>query len=233
MNTLAQYAPDIKSMIVAAETLTPLDFERGWGLSGGHIFHGELSLDQFFTMRPLLGSWSVSDADTRVVHVRLGHASRHRAYRRIRPERRTRNCTSSVVGAVCSARSASNKGCRGNDEICRPLADIAVGARVAYRRRKSRPGRLFNCPARNLHRQASREQPQRMPARPLRPGETPPKGSAVIKGQVTAGGTGAPVRRAQVRAMSMEARGGGVTSTDDNGHFEIKELARGPLHRHA
>jgi phytoene dehydrogenase-like protein len=35
--------------------LTPLDLERGWGLTGGHIFHGELSLDQFFTMRPLLG----------------------------------------------------------------------------------------------------------------------------------------------------------------------------------
>ena len=55
VNTLAQYAPDLKSLIVAAETLTPLDFERGWGLTGGHIFHGELSLDQFFTMRPLLG----------------------------------------------------------------------------------------------------------------------------------------------------------------------------------
>ena len=69
--------------------------------------------------------------------------------------------------------------------------------------------------------------PQRMPARPLRPGETPPKGTAVIKGQVTAGGTGAPVRRAQVRAISMEGRGGGVTSTDSNGLFEIKDLAAG------
>ncbi len=55
INTLAQYAPGIKSTIVAAETLTPLDLERGWGLTGGQIFHGELSLDQFFTMRPLLG----------------------------------------------------------------------------------------------------------------------------------------------------------------------------------
>jgi phytoene dehydrogenase-like protein len=55
VSTLAQYAPDIKPLIVAAETLTPLDLERGWGLTGGHIFHGELSLDQFFTMRPLLG----------------------------------------------------------------------------------------------------------------------------------------------------------------------------------
>ena len=53
--TLEQYAPGIKSLIVGGETLTPLDFERGWGLTGGQIFHGELSLDQFFTMRPLLG----------------------------------------------------------------------------------------------------------------------------------------------------------------------------------
>ncbi len=70
-------------------------------------------------------------------------------------------------------------------------------------------------------------QPQRMPARPLRPGETPPKGSAVIKGQVRADVTGAPVRRAQVRATSLEGRGGSVTSTDNNGSFEIKELPAG------
>jgi hypothetical protein len=68
--------------------------------------------------------------------------------------------------------------------------------------------------------------PQRMPARPLRPGETPPKGTAVLKGQVLAA-TGGPVRRAQVRAMSMEGRGGGVTSTDAEGRYEIKELSAG------
>jgi phytoene dehydrogenase-like protein len=55
VNTLEQYAPGLKSLIVAAQTLTPLDMEREWGLTGGQIFHGELSLDQFFTMRPLLG----------------------------------------------------------------------------------------------------------------------------------------------------------------------------------
>ena len=55
--------------------------------------------------------------------------------------------------------------------------------------------------------------PQRMPARPLKPGEAPPKGTAVLKGQVLAA-SGGPIRRAQVRAMSMEGRGGGVTSTD-------------------
>ena len=69
--------------------------------------------------------------------------------------------------------------------------------------------------------------PPRMPARPLRPGETPPKGTAVLKGQVIASGTGTPVRRAQVRAMSMEGRGGGVTSTDNEGRWEIKDLPAG------
>jgi hypothetical protein len=68
--------------------------------------------------------------------------------------------------------------------------------------------------------------PQRMPARPLKPGEAPPKGTAVLKGQVLAA-SGGPVRRAQVRAMSMEGRGGGVTSTDAEGRYEIKDLPAG------
>jgi hypothetical protein len=68
--------------------------------------------------------------------------------------------------------------------------------------------------------------PQRMPARPLRPGEAPPKGAAVIKGYVMAVGTGTPVRRAQVRAASTEG-GGGVTTTDAEGRFEIRELPAG------
>jgi hypothetical protein len=74
--------------------------------------------------------------------------------------------------------------------------------------------------------QPSSATPQRMPARPLRPGETPPTGTAVFKGQVLAA-TGSPVRRAQVRAMSMEGRGGGVTSTDAEGRYEIRDLPAG------
>ena len=70
-------------------------------------------------------------------------------------------------------------------------------------------------------------QPARMPARPLKPGETPPKGTAVIRGYVLAAGSGAPVRRAQVRAMAMNAGGGGVTNTDAQGRYEIKDLPAG------
>lgn len=52
---LEAYAPQVRSQIVAAQVFSPADLERDLGLSGGHIFHGELALDQIFTMRPLLG----------------------------------------------------------------------------------------------------------------------------------------------------------------------------------
>jgi phytoene dehydrogenase-like protein len=55
IGTLDRHAPGLQGMIVAAQLITPADLERDWNLSGGHIFHGELSLDQAFTMRPLLG----------------------------------------------------------------------------------------------------------------------------------------------------------------------------------
>lgn len=55
IKTLAEYAPDLPSKILARRVITPLDLESEYGLTGGHISHGELALDQLFTMRPLLG----------------------------------------------------------------------------------------------------------------------------------------------------------------------------------
>jgi phytoene dehydrogenase-like protein len=55
IKTLAVYAPDLSSKILAAQIITPKDLEDTYGLTGGHPFHGELALDQLFTMRPLLG----------------------------------------------------------------------------------------------------------------------------------------------------------------------------------
>jgi len=54
IRTLASYAPDLASRVLARQVLTPLDLEETFGLTGGHLFHGELALDQLFTMRPLL-----------------------------------------------------------------------------------------------------------------------------------------------------------------------------------
>jgi phytoene dehydrogenase-like protein len=55
VNTLAEYAPNLPNLIEGFQVITPQDLEDTYGLTGGHIFHGELALDQFFTMRPLLG----------------------------------------------------------------------------------------------------------------------------------------------------------------------------------
>ncbi|HEV2351647.1 MAG TPA: NAD(P)/FAD-dependent oxidoreductase [Terriglobia bacterium] len=55
VKTLSDYAPDLPGLILHGQVITPLDLEEIYGMSGGHIFHGELSLDQLFTMRPLLG----------------------------------------------------------------------------------------------------------------------------------------------------------------------------------
>ena len=54
VKTIAQYAPNLPQSILSPQIITPKDLEETYGLTGGHIFHGELALDQFFTMRPLL-----------------------------------------------------------------------------------------------------------------------------------------------------------------------------------
>jgi phytoene dehydrogenase-like protein len=57
LETLEEYAPGVRTSVEAAQVITPSDLERDYGLSGGHIYHGEPALDQLFTMRPILG-WS-------------------------------------------------------------------------------------------------------------------------------------------------------------------------------
>jgi phytoene dehydrogenase-like protein len=55
MRTLEEYAPGIGALVEARQVITPADLDASYGLSGGHPFHGELSIDQLFTMRPTLG----------------------------------------------------------------------------------------------------------------------------------------------------------------------------------
>jgi phytoene dehydrogenase-like protein len=52
---IEEYAPGFRSLIIDKQVLTPLDLERRFGLAGGNIFHGEMSLDQMFVMRPVAG----------------------------------------------------------------------------------------------------------------------------------------------------------------------------------
>ncbi|KAL5471396.1 hypothetical protein EMCRGX_G029511 [Ephydatia muelleri] len=50
---IEEYAPGFKQLVVGKEVLTPPDLERIFGLTGGSIFHGSMSLDQLYMFRPI------------------------------------------------------------------------------------------------------------------------------------------------------------------------------------
>ncbi len=55
IDTVDSYAPGFKASVLGRIALSPLDLERKFGLIGGDIFHGKLTLDQLFSARPMLG----------------------------------------------------------------------------------------------------------------------------------------------------------------------------------
>ena len=57
MRTLGEHVPELRGKAVVREVLTPLDLEGRYGVTEGHLYHGELTLDQILFMRPVPG-WS-------------------------------------------------------------------------------------------------------------------------------------------------------------------------------
>jgi phytoene dehydrogenase-like protein len=55
IDRIAEFAPNIRDIIIGRQVLTPLDIERTMGLTEGNIFQGELSLEQLFFNRPVPG----------------------------------------------------------------------------------------------------------------------------------------------------------------------------------
>ena len=55
INTVNEYAPNFKASVLGRQIMSPLDLERTFGLVDGDICHGQLSLDQLFSARPMLG----------------------------------------------------------------------------------------------------------------------------------------------------------------------------------
>jgi phytoene dehydrogenase-like protein len=55
IKTVDDYAPGFAKGVIARQIHSPLDLERKFGLLGGDIFHGALTLDQLFSARPMLG----------------------------------------------------------------------------------------------------------------------------------------------------------------------------------
>lgn len=74
LDVLAPHAPELEASIVGSELFTPADLDAQWGTPGGHIYHGEQTIDQWWTMRPLLG-WS--DGTTPIARLFLTGAGTH------------------------------------------------------------------------------------------------------------------------------------------------------------
>lgn len=55
IDTVTAHAPNFKASVIARQIHSPLDLERKFGLIGGDIFHGRMSLDQLWSARPVLG----------------------------------------------------------------------------------------------------------------------------------------------------------------------------------
>ena len=55
IDVLAHYAPNVPGAILHRQVLSPLDLERTFGLTGGNIFQGAMSLVQLYFMRPVAG----------------------------------------------------------------------------------------------------------------------------------------------------------------------------------
>jgi phytoene dehydrogenase-like protein len=55
IDTVTAHAPNFKASVLGRQVLSPLDLERRFGLLDGDIFHGQLTLDQLFSARPVLG----------------------------------------------------------------------------------------------------------------------------------------------------------------------------------
>ena len=53
VDAIAAYAPNMRELVRHRQVVTPLDLERDWSLSEGNIFHGELTLEQLFFLRPV------------------------------------------------------------------------------------------------------------------------------------------------------------------------------------
>jgi phytoene dehydrogenase-like protein len=56
LSTIEEYAPDIREVVEHAQVVTPEDIETALGMTGGSCFHGDLTPDQMFSMRPFPGA---------------------------------------------------------------------------------------------------------------------------------------------------------------------------------
>jgi phytoene dehydrogenase-like protein len=72
IDTVERTAPGFKASVLGRQILSPLDLERTFGLTGGDIFHGAMSLDQIFWARPMMGFANYRGAVSGLYHCGAG-----------------------------------------------------------------------------------------------------------------------------------------------------------------
>ncbi|MGY3120551.1 phytoene dehydrogenase-like protein [Bradyrhizobium sp. S3.14.4] len=87
--TVDKYAPGFAASVLGRQILSPLDLERQFGLLGGDIFHGALTLNQLFSGAADAGPCRLSRSPEGPLSLRLRRSPRRRRHRRPRPQRRT------------------------------------------------------------------------------------------------------------------------------------------------
>ena len=100
--TVDSYAPGFAASVLGRQIKSPLDLERDFGLVGGDIFHGKLTLDQLFSARPMLGHADYRGPLEGPLHVRRRHPPGRRRHRRAGAqcgEGRARGCEGQKVRA--------------------------------------------------------------------------------------------------------------------------------------
>jgi hypothetical protein len=90
-DTIDEIAPGFSDGVIAEQVLLPPDIERIINTPHGHIFHGELALEQLFFQRPAPHYSGLPVADQRALPVRIIDASRRRRFRHSRAQRGPRD----------------------------------------------------------------------------------------------------------------------------------------------
>jgi hypothetical protein len=87
IDQVSRFAPNFKSSVIGRRILSPLDLEREFGLVGGDIFHGKLTLEPAFQRPPGPGARGLPHAGRRSLPVRVGRPPRRGCHRRPRAQR--------------------------------------------------------------------------------------------------------------------------------------------------
>ena len=99
-DVVQSHCPNFRDALLGWRALSPADLESEFGLVGGDIFHGQLSLDQLFSMRPLMGYAKLPRAAEGPVPLRLGRASGRRRDRRAGAQRGAGNRSRPSIDAA-------------------------------------------------------------------------------------------------------------------------------------